>query len=135
MLAAPTLSESTSYGLETGTRDDFETDETFYGVKVDYYINDNNVLEITHFSDEGQTVNDSYQWDADTETTGTYLGPSFTDFGGSNTIISLSSILTENLTFDISYGENEYDRTSSSSTANLPPIYDNRDECLSLIHI
>ena len=129
VLAAPTLSESTSFGLETGTRDDFETDETFYGAKVDYYINDNNVLEITHFSDEGRTVTDSFQWNAATETTGTYLGPSFDDFGGSNTIVSLSSILTENLSLDISYGENEYNRTASSSTANLPPIYDNRDAC------
>ena len=41
-------------------------------------------------------------------------------------IISLSSILTENLTFDMSYGENEFNRTVASSTANLPPIYDNR---------
>ena len=129
VLAAPTLNESTSYGLETGTRDDFETDETFYGAKIDYYINDRNTLEITHFSDEGQQVNDSFKWDAATQTTGDYLGPSFTDFGGSNTIVSLSSILTENLTLDLSYGENEYNRTASSSTSNLPPIYDNRDSC------
>jgi hypothetical protein len=53
VLAAPTLSESTSFGLETNTRDDFETDETFYGAKLDYYINDNNLLELTYFSDDG----------------------------------------------------------------------------------
>ena len=126
VLAAPTLSESTSFGLETNTRDDFETDETFYGAKIDYYINDNNLLELTYFSDDGQTVTDSYAWDAATETTGVYNGPSFNNFGGSNMIISLSSILTENLTFDMSYGENEFNRTVASSTANLPPIYDNR---------
>jgi hypothetical protein len=126
VLAAPTLSESTSFGLETNTRDDFETDETFYGAKLDYYINDNNLLELTYFSDDGQTVTDSYAWDAETETTGAYNGPSFNNFGGSNMIISLSSILTENLTFDMSYGENEFNRTVASSTANLPPIYDNR---------
>jgi hypothetical protein len=126
VLAAPTLSESTSFGLETNTRDDFETDETFYGAKLDYYINDNNLLELTYFSDDGQTVTDSYAWDAATETTGAYNGPSFNNFGGSNMIISLSSILTENLTFDMSYGENEFNRTVASSTANLPPIYDNR---------
>ena len=126
VLAAPTLTESTSFGLETNTRDDFETDETFYGAKLDYYINDNNLLELTYFSDDGQTVTDSYAWDAATETTGAYNGPSFNNFGGSNMIISLSSILTENLTFDMSYGENEFNRTVASSTANLPPIYDNR---------
>ena len=129
VLAAPTLRESSSFGLETNTRDDFETDETFYGAKLDYYINDRNTLELTYFSDEGQTVTDSYAWDAATQVTGSYNGPSYNDFGGSNLIVSLSSILTENLTLDVSFGENEFNRTVSSSTANLPPIYDNRDSC------
>jgi hypothetical protein len=126
VLAAPTLTESSSFGIENGTRDDNETDETFYGAKLDYYINDNNLLELTYFTDEGQTITDSYGWNADTEVTGAYNGPSFSDFGGTNMILSLSSILTENLTLDVSYGENEYNRTVSSSTADLPPIYDNR---------
>jgi hypothetical protein len=126
VLAAPTLTESTSFGIENGTRDDRETDETFYGAKLDYYINDNNLLELTYFTDEGQTITDSYGWNADTEVTGAYNGPSFSDFGGTNMILSLSSILSENLTLDVSYGENEYNRTVSSSTADLPPIYDNR---------
>jgi outer membrane receptor for ferrienterochelin and colicin len=90
VLAAPTLRESTSFGLETNTRDDFETDETFYGAKLDYYINDNNLLEVTYFSDEGQTVTDSFAWDAATQTTGNYNGPSFNDFGGKNLIVSFS---------------------------------------------
>ena len=126
VLAAPTLTESTSYGLESGARNDNETDETFYGAKIDYYINDNNLLELTYFTDEGQTITDSYVWDAATEVTGAYNGPSYSDFGGTNMILSLNSILTENLTLDVSYGENEYNRTVSSSTADLPPIYDNR---------
>ena len=126
VLAAPTLTESTSFGLESGSRNDDETDETFYGAKLDYYINDNNLLELTYFTDEGQTITDSYVWDADTEVTGAYNGPSYSDFGGTNMILSLNSILTENLTLDVSYGENEYNRTVSSSTADLPPIYDNR---------
>ena len=126
VLAAPTLTESSSFGLESGARNDDETDETFYGAKLDYYINDNNLLELTYFTDEGQTVTDSYVWDAATEVTGSYNGPSYSDFGGTNMILSLNSILTENLTLDVSYGENEYNRTVSSSTADLPPIYDNR---------
>ncbi len=126
VLAAPTLTESTSYGLESGARNDNETDETFYGAKIDYYINDNNLLELTYFTDEGQTITDSYVWDVATEVTGAYNGPSYSDFGGTNMILSLNSILTENLTLDVSYGENEYNRTVSSSTADLPPIYDNR---------
>jgi hypothetical protein len=129
LIAAPTLSESSFFGLESGTRTDSEVDETFYGAKIDYYINDRNLLEITYFTDEAQTVSDLSQWDPATGVTGTNLGPSFSDTGGANMIVSLSSILSDNLTLDILHGTNEYNRTVASSTANLTPIYDNRDAC------
>ncbi|MBL88101.1 MAG: hypothetical protein CMD80_01245 [Gammaproteobacteria bacterium] len=129
VLAAPTVTKSKSYGIEVGSQDNYELDETFMGAKIDYYLNDNNLLELTYFTDEGTGVTDSYQWDAATEVTGTYLGPSFSNFGGDNMIVSFSSVLTDSLTLDILHGTNEYERTNSSSTANLPPIYDNRGSC------
>jgi len=127
VLAAPTVNESSYYAIENGTRTDYETDEVFYGAKIDYYINDRTHLEITHFTDETEEVNDSYKWDPDTNKTGSYDGQGLSLSGGDNTIVSLSTLLSDNLTLDILWGKNEYERTVQAATdCCVAPIYDNR---------
>jgi len=127
VLAAPTLNEASYFYKEAGSRDDVEVDETFWGAKIDYYFNDRNHLEITHFTDTADTLTDSYAWDVDTGKTGTYRGQGVAKSGGDNTIVSLSSLLSDNLTLDILWGKNEYERTTQAATdCCIPVIYDNR---------
>ena len=46
-------------------------DDTFYGTKIDAYFNDNNILEITYFSDATRIETDTYNYDDTTFTRGT----------------------------------------------------------------
>jgi hypothetical protein len=127
VLAAPTVNEQSVFGKTSGQRTDYELDEVFYGAKIDYYLNDSNILELTYFTDNREVTNDGYAWDSDTNTTGAYRGSGIEKSGGDNTIVNFTSFLTDSLTLEVLVGKNEYERTTQAATdAAYPPIYDNR---------
>uniref|UniRef100_UPI001CFD6E45 TonB-dependent receptor plug domain-containing protein n=1 Tax=Brevundimonas poindexterae TaxID=74325 RepID=UPI001CFD6E45 len=94
-----------------GTR--VESDDPFYGAKLDYLINDDHRLEFTYFSDEQTQDTRNIFVDA----AGNYVGeftPSTFEFGGSNWIARYTGIWTDWLTTSIAYGVNEYNEYNSS---------------------
>ncbi len=94
-----------------GTRVD--TDDPFYGAKLDYLINDDHRLEFTYFSDE-QTQDTRNIF---VNSNGDYVGeftPSTFEFGGSNWIARYTGIWTDWLTTSIAYGVNEYNEYNYS---------------------
>lgn len=106
------------------TRDE---ETLFWGLNVDWYINDNNILELTAFSDERETDLVTYAWDKETETASDPAA-SIESRGGLNVALKYTSIITDDLQVSVLAGLNRYDRTDGSEfDANCPWINDSRD--------
>ena len=100
----------------------YKSDETFFGGKLDYYPTERIHLEYTYFNDDAQNVEDTYSYDATTGET-SLVGPSFYNIGGDNHIAKASFLITDNLTAAITYGSNEYNRTTSGANDAEPACY------------
>lgn len=111
------------YGILSGRGYQDKQDETFWGAKIDAYITEGHRLELTAFSDERSTVSQTYEFDADSRTLGTYLGDTNTDRGGDNWIATYTGDITDSLQVSISAGENKADRTTAPATATIPVVY------------
>lgn len=101
---------------------DYEVDEGFWGVKLDAYITDDHHLEYTAFSDERTGIEGTYQFDPVTQTRGDYIGDTLYEQGGDNWIATYTGDFTDNFQVTLSYGENEANRTTAPSTANIPYV-------------
>lgn len=115
------LYEARDYQPES-TTDDGETfykgkqDSGFWGAKIDWQINDKNLLELLAFSDEDEEVRDAYGFDFVTGTRGGYTQTRFTDNGGLNWSATYTAYLTDNFSAKALYGENnrEFSRFSQN---------------------
>jgi hypothetical protein len=87
--------------------DDAQEDDDFWGVKLDWLINDSNHLELMAFSDGNQTVTDSYGFDAATGERGDFENRRFETEGGDNWALTYTSYLTNTFSAKVLYGENE----------------------------
>ena len=100
----------------------YKADETFFGGKLDYYAGDRVHLEYTYFNDDAKNVENTYEYDADTGAT-SLIGPSYYNIGGDNHIGKASFLITDNLTAAVTYGSNEYNRTTSGANDASPACY------------
>lgn len=104
-----------------------ETETLFWGLNVDWYINDNNIIELTAFSDERETDLVTSNWDIDSATKSN-SAPSIESRGGLNVALKYTSVITDDLQVSVLAGLNRADRTDSSEfDATCPWIYDSRD--------
>ncbi|HEY5782740.1 MAG TPA: TonB-dependent receptor, partial [Lysobacter sp.] len=91
-------------------------DNDFWGAKVDWQINDSNLLELFGFSDKNDTTSDNYEFDVATGTRGDFVNRVVNKNGGDNWALTYTSYLTDKLSMKAMYGENE--RTASANGAN-----------------
>lgn len=99
-----------------------EDEDAFWGAKVDWYLNENNILELTAFSDKGTVT--TFR----TDTTGSERQEpkeSFADVGGLNYTLKYTSILSDDFSISLQYGVNETDRTAGSVLDANPAVYYN----------
>lgn len=99
-----------------------EDDGAFWGGKLDWYINEDNILELTAFSDA--TTVTTFR----TDYTGDSSVPpkeSFSDEGGLNYTLKYTSIITDDFSISAQYGVNETDRTAGSVLDLNPVVYRN----------
>ena len=91
-------------------------DNGFWGAKIDWQINDRNLLELLAFSDENDEVRDAYGFDYLSGARGAYEQTRFTDNGGLNWSATYTAYLTDNLSAKALYGENhrEFSRYSQN---------------------
>lgn len=87
----------------------FETDsdDAFWGAKIDWQINDSNLIELFGFSDKNKDVRDSFGFEFPE---GDRLGKEntqFTNSGGENWAITYTTYLTDSFSAKALYGENE----------------------------
>jgi outer membrane receptor for ferrienterochelin and colicin len=97
-------------------------DDSFWGAKVDWYITENNILEISAFSDQSTTTTLRTDY---VGSTGAEPKESFEDSGGLNYTAKLTSIITDDFSVSVQYGINETDRTAGSVLDANPAVYRN----------
>ena len=102
---------------DSGIRwDDEQEDDDFWGVKLDWQINDRNLLEVLAFSDENQNITNSYGFDSSVGEIGDFENRRFENGGGTNWAVTYTAYLTNSLSAKALYGEN--DRTFSRFSQN-----------------
>jgi hypothetical protein len=80
----------------------------FWGGKVDWHINDKNLLEFTAFSDSSSRTGKVYDYDFGTGTRSANTDTVFADNGGRSEALTYTSYLTNDLSMKILYGENDH---------------------------
>ena len=92
-----------------------------YLVKLDWNINESNILEYTGFSDSSTQQQSiyGYNYDADGQPhRGDYLGQVYDKTGGMNNILKYTSYITDDFTISAQYGKSTNRRDERATTAD-----------------
>ncbi len=110
-----------------GTFFEADSDDGFYGAKLDWSITDRHLLSFLAFSDETETVRDVFLFDPESGEQGAQTNTQFVKSGGDNWAATYTGYLTDTLSVKAMYGEVERNRaTSSANDVNCNRIFDNR---------
>jgi outer membrane receptor protein involved in Fe transport len=83
------------------------SDDAFWGAKIDWQMNDNNLVELLAFSDGNSAETKVYQFDSSDGSTGSYQNTALFDDGGINWSASYTGYLTDTFSVRAMYGEND----------------------------
>ncbi len=84
-----------------------KADDGFWGAKVDWQINDKNLLELLAFSDENESTTRIFNFDFPSGSAQEYTNTRFENTGGMNWAATYTTYLTDGLSAKLLYGENE----------------------------
>lgn len=87
-------------------------------LKMDWNINDNNLLELTAFSDKNEQDIDLYQNVAGSLERGAFVGTNFLETGGENYVLKYTGYITDNFTLSALYGHGEFSRSQRLRSAS-----------------
>jgi hypothetical protein len=87
--------------------DDAKENDGFWGAKIDWQINDKNLLELLAFSDGNHTVTDTFGFDSAAGQRGDFQNRQFEKDGGMNWAVTYTTYLTDSLQAKALYGENQ----------------------------
>lgn len=90
----------------------------FWGAKLDWQITGDHLLELLAFSDEGETVTNTYEYDFANRERGDYVGETTSEGGGKNGSITYTAHIGENFTAKAMWGINR-SKSLSYSPADL----------------
>jgi len=108
--------------------DDAQEDDGFWGAKIDWQINDRNLVELLGFSDQNQTVTDSFGFDLDSGQVGNFQNRRFEDEGGKNWALTYTSYISDSFSAKALYGENErHFSRASQNDLDCSRVRDRRD--------
>ena len=106
-------SSSRSYGDNLSVLNDSETAKNpNWLVKLDWNINDANLLEFTGFSDKRETERDVFSNPQGISQRQNYLGTVHDETGGNNYVMKYTGYLTDSFTLSALYGTGEYKRSN-----------------------
>jgi hypothetical protein len=83
------------------------SDDGFWGTKLDWHINDKNLLELMAFSNKNSRTGDVYDYDFAVGERGAKTNEIYTDTGGRNWNLTWSSYLTNDFSMKLMYGKND----------------------------
>jgi hypothetical protein len=87
--------------------EDENQDSGFWGAKLDWQINDRNLLELLGFSDKNDGTTDSFAFDLANGERGGFENRQFDNDGGTNWAATYTTYLTDSLTAKALYGQNK----------------------------
>jgi hypothetical protein len=88
-----------------------------YLLKLDWNINDANLLEFTTFSDKSRSATDVYNNRVGVIERGPLIGTDYNESGGTNYILRYTGYLSDNFTLSALYGHGEFSRSEHLLTA------------------
>ena len=89
-------------------------DNGFWGAKIDWQINDRNLLELLAFSDKNEEVRDAFGFSYPEGTKGGFEQTRFTNNGGVNWSATYTAYITDTFSAKALYGENDREFTRYS---------------------
>ncbi len=87
-------------------------------LKMDWNINDSNLLEFTGFSDKKKSETARFANPAGVSERQDYLGTMYNETGGNNFVLKYTGYLTDSLTLSALYGTGEYKRNNYAISAD-----------------
>ena len=108
----------TFFSVASGTNESADVDEPKWLLKMDWNINDSNLLELTAFSDKEKTETAVYRNTPGSLQRGDLIGTNFTEQGGENYILKYTGYLTDKFTLSALYGRGEFSRSQHLLTAD-----------------
>jgi hypothetical protein len=84
-----------------------ESNNNFWGTKLDWRLNDNHLIELLAFSDKADSETTSYHYDWDAAEYGEQKGQSTAGSGGDNWSLTYTGHLTDTFTAKAMYGVNK----------------------------
>ena len=109
---------------EASTNTVDKSDSSFWGAKIDWYITDDHLLELTYFSDKNEITRTQYDIDPLTRGDETFRGQGIYNRGGDSYILKYTGIITDDFTVSASFGRNEADRSEDNADPNTFLITD-----------
>ena len=111
-----------------------DSDDPFWGGKLDWIINNYHRIEFTAFSDRRDTIRTTYVWDESSRLVGENLGDTSFKRGGENYIGRYTGIYNNAVTISLLGGRSRFNRTNEAETdSTCPAAYDSRMGGLSYI--
>lgn len=108
------LRDSHSQDLDTTAAFNTQSKNDFWGLKLDWHLNENHLVELLAFSDLGESTTATSAYNFSTETFGAETGGSTTGSGGDNWSLTYTGHFTDNFTAKALYGVNERRALNSS---------------------
>jgi hypothetical protein len=84
-----------------------DSGDGFWGGKIDWHVNDKNLIELMAFNNSNSNVGSVYDYDLDSSSRGDKTNEIYTDTGGKNWNATWTSYLTNDLSMKLMYGEND----------------------------
>lgn len=114
------LRDGNTWNTNAGGSSWFESQSNngFWGTKVDWNITQNHRLELMAFSDEGTTDTDAYGFNVATGNRTNYTGQTSAESGGKNGSLTYTGHFGDNFSVKAMYGENN-SKSISRSPADL----------------
>lgn len=108
------ITQSDTNGV--GNRTEITADDPFYGGKLDFYLNPDQRLEITHFSDDQTQTAEVFNVGSTT--------PAVTEtlLGGETTIYRYVGNFTDRFTLSATYGTNSFNQTVQGTSDGDPSV-------------
>jgi outer membrane receptor for ferrienterochelin and colicin len=106
--------DADSQDIDTSEAFYSDSDNDFWGTKLDWQITNDHLLEFLAFSDEGDSVTSNYDYTWDTDTLGAFNGQTNSGSGGDNWSLTYTGYFTDNFVAKAMYGENERSALSGS---------------------
>ncbi len=108
------MRDSQSQDLDTTAAFNTKSKNDFWGVKLDWHLNENHLVELLAFSDLGDSTTKTSAYNFGTDTFGVDTGEASTGSGGDNWSLTYTGHFTDNFTAKALYGVNERRAIGSS---------------------